>query len=381
MRVITNRPPSPPLGNKTVVQLAEATPDLSTLVVALKFGGLVQTLSGKGPFTVFAPKNYGFQELPNWDSMGNWDPKTALQAGLLKPANKAELDAILTYHVIAGTLRAGDLTDKQELQTLNGNNTLIVKFRKGGDVFICDTKEQKITGNGPPAAVDQGQGCAQIITADVGASNGVVHVIDRVLLPGGPPKPPPFLGTCKQSGCYFATVTPFGLTPSGPFCGEVDAAPNMPDDIWNDTKAVAAYIQLTVDFWALNAPDSPRHTSGAASYLDLIQGRCGAQNECVRAGACGNTAFDYRGWTIPGGNTTIQWTRFDVMEAVCSGGNSRFGPGCGCKYPKCPDVPDKPGLSRFCGLCGPKFNAPLEVKYFRCAGRLSQPVNPICTIE
>ena len=66
------------------------------------------------------------------------------------------------------------------------------------------------------------------------------------------------------------------------------------------------------------------------------------------------------------------------MEAACAGSKPIFGEGCGCEYPKCPDVPNKPGISRFCGLCGPKFNAPLEVEYFGCAGKVLHPIYPFC---
>ena len=83
-------PPAP--GGNTIVDLALATPDLSTLVTALKAGGLVKTLSGQGPFTVFAPTNEAFAALP-----------AGVLANLLKPENKAALDNILTYHVVAGT--------------------------------------------------------------------------------------------------------------------------------------------------------------------------------------------------------------------------------------------------------------------------------------
>ena len=339
-------PPPPPLGNKTVVQLAEATPDLSTLVIALKAGELLQTLSGKGPFTVFAPQNEAFRKLP-----------AGTLINLLRPENKAQLDDLLTYHVVAGRLFRKDLKSGQRLTTLEGKElTVELERDRTGQMQICEKLHQNIFT------------CPEVVTADVDASNGVVHIIDGVLLPGGPPKPPPKppnTGTCKQSGCYFTTITPPGL--GGPFCGEVDAAPSMPDDIWNDTKAVADYITLTVNFWDINAPDSPRHTPSTGAWLDLVQGRCGVWNRPPQTGA---NSGDNRGWTKPAGGTNISWTRFDVMEAVCSGGDSKFGEGCGCKYPKCPDVPDKPGVNRFCGLCGPKFNAPREVKYFRCQGKL-----------
>ena len=147
--------PAPAPGGKTIVDLAVATPDLSTLVTALKAGGLVDTLSGPGPFTVFAPTNEAFTALP-----------AGVLANLLK--NKAQLDNVLTYHVVAGAVRAEALKDGEKIKTLQGEE-LTVRIA-GGDVFINSAK---------------------VTTADVTASNGVVHIIDGVLLPSGPPAPTP----------------------------------------------------------------------------------------------------------------------------------------------------------------------------------------------
>ena len=149
--------PAPAPGGKTIVDLAVATPDLSTLVTALKAGGLVDTLSGPGPFTVFAPTNEAFTALP-----------AGVLANLLKPENKAQLDNVLTYHVVAGAVRAEALKDGEKIKTLQGEE-LTVRIA-GGDVFINS---------------------ANVTTADVTASNGVVHIIDGVLLPSGPPAPTP----------------------------------------------------------------------------------------------------------------------------------------------------------------------------------------------
>merc|ERR1712195_390415 len=141
--------PKPPAG-KTIVDLAVATPDLSTLVAALKAGGLVETLSGKGPFTVFAPTNEAFGKLPK-----------ATLAHLLEPANKKELDAILTYHVVAGVAAfSKDLTDGEKIKTVNGQS--VTAHVSAAGVMIND---------------------ATVKTADIAASNGVVHIIDAVLIP------------------------------------------------------------------------------------------------------------------------------------------------------------------------------------------------------
>ena len=135
---------------KTIVEIAVATPDLSTLVTAVQAGGLVNTLSSPGPFTVFAPTNEAFDALP-----------AGTVASLLKPENKAKLDDILKYHAVEGDVHAKDLKDGQELPTLLGK-TLRATVNATG-VFI--------------------NGNAMVVTADVDASNGVAHVIDAVLLP------------------------------------------------------------------------------------------------------------------------------------------------------------------------------------------------------
>jgi len=144
------------------VDLAIATPDLSTLVSALKAGGLVATLSGAGPFTVFAPTNEAFSALP-----------AGVLNKLLQPENKAQLVDVLTYHVVAGKVLAKDLTDGEKVKTLEGKDVTVRLV--GTLVFIND---------------------AQVTTADVLASNGVVHIINAVLLP---PTPDP---KCRQK-CQF----------------------------------------------------------------------------------------------------------------------------------------------------------------------------------
>ncbi len=133
----------------TIVEAAIATPILSTLVAAVQAGGLVDTLSNSGPFTVFAPTNDAFAKIP-----------AATLWALLTPEKKADLVNILTFHVVSGRAFSTDLKDGQEITTLQGGK-LKVKITDG-KVFI----------NG-----------AQVITADLKMKNGVVHVIDSVLLP------------------------------------------------------------------------------------------------------------------------------------------------------------------------------------------------------
>ncbi len=132
----------------SVVGIAVGSSDHSTLVAAVKAAGLVETLSGPGPFTVFAPTNAAFAKLP----AGTVDE-------LLKPENKAKLAAILTYHVVAGKVLAADVKPG-EVKTVNGKSATI--SIKDGAPFIDGAK---------------------IIATDLVGSNGVVHVIDAVILP------------------------------------------------------------------------------------------------------------------------------------------------------------------------------------------------------
>jgi uncharacterized surface protein with fasciclin (FAS1) repeats len=134
---------------KDIVDIAIGSPDHTTLVSAVTAGGLVETLKGAGPFTVFAPTNAAFSALP----AGTLD-------ALLKPEKKDDLTKILTYHVVAGSVKAADLKDGQKVKTL-----------QGGELTVS-IKDGVVTING-----------AKVTAADLSGSNGVVHVIDAVLLP------------------------------------------------------------------------------------------------------------------------------------------------------------------------------------------------------
>ncbi|HRJ89164.1 MAG: fasciclin domain-containing protein [Blastocatellia bacterium] len=144
-----------------IVDTAVATSDLSTLVAAVQAAGLVDTLKGKGPFTVFAPVNDAFGKLP-----------AGTVATLLKPENKGTLTAVLTYHVVAGKFDAKSVVaaikkgnGKAELTTVQGGK--ITAMLDGANVILMDEKGGK----------------SKVIIADVKASNGVVHVIDTVVMP------------------------------------------------------------------------------------------------------------------------------------------------------------------------------------------------------
>lgn len=134
---------------KTIVETAAGIDDFSTLVAAVKAGDLVKTLSGEGPFTVFAPTNEAFAKLP----------KGTVEE-LLKPENKKKLVEILTYHVVPGKVMASDVVKVKEAKTAQGGKVKVTV--KDEEVMINDAK---------------------VVKADVACSNGVIHVIDSVLLP------------------------------------------------------------------------------------------------------------------------------------------------------------------------------------------------------
>ena len=146
---------------KDIVAVAAGSPDHTTLVAAVKAAGLVTTLQGKGPFTVFAPTNAAFDKLP-----------AGTVAGLLKPENKAKLTAILTYHVVAGNLDA---------------KTVLAAIKKGnGKAVLTTVQGGKLTAslvNGKVVLTDANGGQSTVLTTDLKATNGVIHVIDTVLMP------------------------------------------------------------------------------------------------------------------------------------------------------------------------------------------------------
>ena len=140
--------------SKNIIQNAVNSKDHTTLVAAVKAAGLVPTLESKGPFTVFAPTNAAFGKLP----AGTVDT-------LVKPENKATLTKILTYHVVPGKLAASDLKDGMKLKTAEGEQ-LTVKH-DGSKVWIVDAKG----------------GTSMVTISNVNQSNGVIHVVDTVLMP------------------------------------------------------------------------------------------------------------------------------------------------------------------------------------------------------
>lgn len=131
-----------------IVDTAVAAGDFTTLVAAVQAAGLVDTLKGDGPFTVFAPTDDAFAKLPK-----------GVVSNLLKPENKDQLAAVLTYHVVPGKVMSGDLSNGMEVATIQGSTVTIMT--EGG------------------VSIDG----ANVIAADIETSNGVIHVIDAVILP------------------------------------------------------------------------------------------------------------------------------------------------------------------------------------------------------
>ena len=152
---------APMFASKTIVDNAVNSKDHTTLVTAVKAAGLVETLQGAGPFTVFAPTNAAFAKLP-----------AGTVETLVQPQSKAMLTSVLTFHVVPGRYTAKDLMalakksgGEAELKTVQGASLGVIS--KGGRVFVADNK-----GN-----------TARVTIADVMQSNGVIHVIDKVVMP------------------------------------------------------------------------------------------------------------------------------------------------------------------------------------------------------
>jgi uncharacterized surface protein with fasciclin (FAS1) repeats len=147
-KVMPQAPVSATVKANTIVDVASGNKSFTTLVTAVKAAGLVETLSGKGPFTVFAPTDKAFAALPK-DTL----------ASLLKPENKAKLVKVLTYHVVSGKVMAKDVKPGS-VKTVEGSPVTIKVT--AGNVMVND---------------------ATVSQTDINASNGVIHVIDKVILP------------------------------------------------------------------------------------------------------------------------------------------------------------------------------------------------------
>jgi len=224
-----------PTPTQNIVQLAAGIPDLSTLVTALKAGNLVTALSDPGPFTVFAPTNEAFAALPN-----------GTLASLLEPKNIKQLQSILEYHVIPGAaVRAEDLKASQDVKTLEGQAVHINKI--SGSVTVQNAK---------------------VIKADVGATNGVVHVINSVLTP-----PTTFDSTPVHS-------TPVLSSDGKVYVGSVDHslyAVNTDSSLFNANLAVSGVAV----HWSRDATGDVGNCKKEDGNVTIIPGNEGAKGQLV----------------------------------------------------------------------------------------------------
>lgn len=152
---------APMYPTKDIVDNAVNSKDHTTLVAAVKAAGLVDTLKGPGPFTVFAPTNAAFSALP-----------AGMVETLLKPENKPTLTKVLTYHVVAGKVDAASLAKMIQ----NGKGKAMLKTVAGGTLTASMSGKSVVI-------TDEKGGAAKVTIADVFQSNGVIHVVDKVLLP------------------------------------------------------------------------------------------------------------------------------------------------------------------------------------------------------
>ncbi len=157
-------------GEKSIVETAVAAGSFKTLVAAVTEAGLVDALSGEGPLTVFAPTDDAFAKLPE-----------GTVEALLQPENRDRLVAILTYHVVAGDVRAADVVKLNAAGTLNGQRV---------DIMVDDDEAVRIDG-------------AKLLSADIGCTNGVIHVIDTVLLPSDND----IVATAAEAGSFGTLIT------------------------------------------------------------------------------------------------------------------------------------------------------------------------------
>lgn len=154
---------APAAATGTVVAVAQGNPDFTTLVSAVQAAGLVDTLNGAGPFTVFAPTNAAFEKIP-----------AATRESLMAPAGKEDLTGILTYHVVAGNVSAAALAE----QITAGSGSATLTTVQGGTLTARAEADGSIT------LTDAAGNTSRVVQADVAASNGVIHAIDTVVMPG-----------------------------------------------------------------------------------------------------------------------------------------------------------------------------------------------------
>ncbi len=154
---------APAAASGTVVTVAQGNPDFTTLVSAVQAAELVDTLNGAGPFTVFAPTNAAFEKIP-----------AATRESLMAPAGKEDLTGILTYHVVPGNVSAAALAE----QITAGGGSAQLTTVQGGTLTARSNADGSIT------LTDAAGNTSRVVQADVAATNGVIHAIDTVVMPG-----------------------------------------------------------------------------------------------------------------------------------------------------------------------------------------------------
>ena len=350
-------PPPPAPGLQNIVELAESSADLTFLTTLLKSTGLAKTLSGPGPFTVFAPTNDIFAALPY-----------SYVASLLDPANFTDVQKLLGFHVAQGTFYPADLTSGRQINTLEGDSLQLVHHpdRMGQDgIYIGRPLAQsndlsadvQLTGfNGSsPETINASNGVVYLIPTLAGRMNGLL------LPPGAAPIPEAedhrevpwaekqFIAQfCGPHACIFS----FTNKETG-CCGQVDAAPRMPPDIWSDPSAVVEYVRLTIILSGAVPKTLPP--------VEPCPG-CIATHESLRLGTCSYNEYKTR-W-VQDGNVTINWRvpggGFDNWcKARC---------GCGASNSSCENAHDNPATHTYCSLCSSKYAAPTDVQLYHPGG-------------
>ena len=304
--------------NMSVIQLAAAIPELYTFVSVVKAAKLTDVLSDSSvSFTVFAPTNEAFAQLP-----------PGRLEGLLDPTNIDELRAVLLYHTVEEAIFSKDFTDGGAVKTMDGESV---------DIKLHDGSQTRASG---AIFIDR----ARLDKPDLAASNGVIHTIGGVLEPLG------------LNHLYFRYLT-------GEYnCGQVDAGPRMPISIFDKENAAALqmYIDATLAFaWLPNYP-----------WRHLELGTCSGKGFSDNDGVPGiNPILNIPCREIKEGpflpdNRTINWAPDKLMEPICA-------KHCECDYRgdpgtiPCKDVPDNPLAANWCSLCGPLFNRPIEIQCFK----------------
>lgn len=303
-------------GLMSIADLASADGDLVVLSTLLKTTGLGKLLAGPGPFTVLAPTNAPFD--------------TFDLNSLLGPANIVKTRKILGYHVLKGTFYPSDLTNGLVIDTLEGDPLRVVRRTDQGQI--------RGTYIGPPHSNPADvRGTAKLTGYDSGgivnASNGVVYTINTIFLPPNTttprvPTPRGLFSGCTQKSCIFSTTPPAPVH-TFPCCVQVDAAPRMPPGIFNDTAALEEYVRITQQV-----------SSTIVGRGTLVNAPCPGPN--------------YRA------NGTLQIDWFESFKPWCK---ARCG--CGGLLNPCKDVPDNPATHIYCSLCGPKYNAPIDLQIMK----------------